>query len=197
MTKEHLIHRVHWATTHFVLCVALTACVTRSTSSGADLLRHVPEDASLEMSVSGDADGDGDADALIVVGRGPSHDSVPRGLLILRRGPDASLAEAAYGPKAILCRTCGGTMGDPLQSVSAENGELTLRFEGGSRELWSSEYRFRYAPESERWRLNQIVHQGMDRLTGMSAERRLVVSPLEEASLEFFDPADYPADAIP
>jgi hypothetical protein len=197
MATDSPIHRVRWATAHFVLCLGLTACAARSGPSDAVLVRHVPEDASLEMSVSGDADGDGDADALIVVGHAPGHDSVPRGLLILRRGPDGSLTKAAYGPKAIFCRTCGEMMEDPLQSVSVENGEFALRFEGGSRELWSSEYRFRYVPARKRWHLNQIMHRGMDRFTGMSAQRRLIAPSLEEVSLEFFDPADYPADAIP
>ncbi len=102
-------------------------------------------------------------------------------------------------------------MGDPLESLSAAKGELKLRFEGGSRELWSSEYSFDYSsrelwsseysfdymPGNKQWRLVSIVHHGLDRLEGRSVERQQDLSRADTVFLERFDPADYPADAIP
>jgi hypothetical protein len=197
MATERFIHHVRCTTALFAACVGLTACASASPTGDTDLAPWLAEGTSLEMRVFGDADGDGDVDVLLVVDRAPGRASSPRALLILRRDPDGSLAEALDSPKAILCRACGGMMGDPLQGVSVESGKLTLRFEGGSRELWSSEYRFAYVPARGQWRLMQIAHQGLDRITQASAERRQTIFPAENVPLDLFDPADYPADAIP
>lgn len=195
MAEKISMHQARRTTALFAMCMWLTACATSLPTREESIL--VAGGASVEMNISGDADGDGDADVLVVIDHERSRGTGPRGLMIFLRGPDGSLAEALDSPNAILCRTCGGMMGDPLQSVRAEKGELTLRFEGGSRELWSSEYTFAYVPEQKQWRLIGIVHHGLDRVAGVSAERRQSVSVTETVSLDLFDPADYPADAIP
>lgn len=164
----------------------------------AALARFAPAGTVLRASARGDLDGDGDEDALIVVEReGADAATSPRGLLLLRRDAAGALHEAATGPDAILCRRCGGTMGDPLQGVRAGRGEFTLRFEGGSRELWSSEFRFAYARDGETWRLAGITHGGFDRSDGKAAERRLTAADFGDVPLASFDPQDYPADALP
>lgn len=178
-------------------CMWLTACATSSAMRDDETIRIATEDASVVLKVSGDADGDGDADVLIVIDRDRDQADHPRGLMIFLRGPDGSLTEALESPEAILCGTCGGMMGDPLQGLIVEKGELTLLFEGGSRELWSSEYGFAYVPEHERWRLVRIVHHGLDRLEGTFAERKETVPGADNVYLERFNPAGYPADPIP
>ena len=191
------MRQVRCMTALFASFVWLTACATSSSLGEENIVRLATKDASVVMKVSGDADGDGNDDVLLVIDRKRSAGSHPRGLLIFLRGPDGSLTEALDNPHAILCRACGGMMGDPLESLSAEKAELKLRFEGGSRELWSSEYSFAYMPGNKRWRLVSIVHHGLDRLEGRSVERRQDLSPVDTVFLERFDPADYPADAIP
>lgn len=164
----------------------------------AALARFAPTGTVLRASVRGDLDGDGDEDALIVVEREDADAATsPRALLLLRRDAAGALHEAVTGPDAILCRKCGGTMGDPLQGVRAGRGEFTLRFEGGSRELWSSEFRFAYARDRETWRLAGIVHGGFDRADGKGAERRLTAADFGDVPLASFDPQNYPADALP
>lgn len=146
----------------------------------------------------GDLDGDGDEDALIVIEHDAGHAaSAPRGLLLLRRGVDGDMHEVLESPEAILCQKCGGMTGDPLQGIHIGNGEFTLRFEGGSRELWSSEYRFEYVRDRDFWLLTGVVHGGLDRADGRSTQRRLAASDFGEVSLKSFHPDDYPADALP
>lgn len=164
----------------------------------SELARFAPAGMTIRARARGDLDGDGDEDLLIVV----EHDtdqsaSIPRGLLLLRRDAAGDLHESLNSPEAILCRKCGGMMGDPLQEVRVGHGDFTLRFEGGSRELWSSEYRFEHAHDRELWLLADIVHSGFDRADGRIAERRLTVSDFGEVSLKSFHPEDYPADALP
>jgi hypothetical protein len=133
----------------------------------------------------------------VVEPRGADAATAPRGLLLLLGDATGALQEAMYSPDAILCFKCGGMMGDPLQGMRVGRGEFTLRFEGGSRELWSSEFRFAYVRDRETWRLAGIVHGGFDRADGKGAERRLTAAEFGDVPLESFDPQDYPADALP
>lgn len=164
----------------------------------SELARFTPHDMTVRANARGDLDGDGDEDALAVIERDADRTaSSARGLLLLNRDPGGSLREAMNSPNAILCRKCGGMMGEPLQGIRIGHGDFTLRFEGGSRELWSSEYRFEYSRDRDLWLLTQIVHDGFDRADGKAAKRQLIASDFGEVSLEHFDPEDYPANALP
>lgn len=180
------------------LCTGPTACATPVQSIDADPARFAPTGMTVRAHARGDLDGDGDEDLLIVIERDAGHaGAAPRTLLLLLRDSDGTLQESLDSPNAILCRKSGDMMGDPLQSVQAGVGELTLRFEGGSRELWSSEYRFEYARDRDLWLLSGIIHVSFDRADGKSAERRLTAPDLGEVPLESFAPEDYPANALP
>lgn len=164
----------------------------------AELSRFVPAGATLRMSARGDLDGDGDEDALIAVeSDGAGASNAPRALYLLRRGADGALKLAVRSPQAILCRKCGGMMGDPLQGMRASRGNFTLRFEGGSRELWSSEYRFDYVPRRDAWQLDGIVFDGFDRADGSSVHRPIDPPDFGDVALADFDPMDFQADALP
>jgi hypothetical protein len=164
----------------------------------AALARFAPTGTVARASARGDLDGDGDEDALLVVEReGADAATSPRALLLLRRDAKGTLQAAVTGTNAILCLKCGGMMGDPLQGMRVGRGEFTLRFEGGSRELWSSEFRFAYARDRDTWRLTGIAHGGFDRADGKAAERRLTAADFGDVPLASFDPHDYPADALP
>lgn len=198
MAIGNIIQRAIGVVPATLLCLWVPACSTGQTPmSDADVARLVPVGASLVKGDYGDADGDGNADILIVVERGAGDGSNARGILIFRRESNGSISAAVDSPAAIPCRNCGGMMGDPLQSVSMDGGSVSLRLEGGSRELWSSDYRFDYVPALKQWVLVGIVHSGLDRTTGQSTERRLGRDELGHVPLEIFDPADYPADALP
>lgn len=162
------------------------------------LTEFVPPGSILQASVRGDFDNDGDEDILAVFARDADRSSTsPRGLLLLRRGEHRRLSKVLDNPTAILCFRCGGMLGDPLQEVRIGPSEITLRFEGGSRELWSSEYRFEYAQGRDLWLLTSIVHGGLDRTGGGSVERRLTPTDFGEVSMATFSSEDYPADALP
>lgn len=163
-----------------------------------ELAPFTPTGMTVRANARGDLDGDGDEDALAVIELDADHASSSlRGLLLLRRDASGILHEALSNPNAILCRKCGGMMGDPLQGIRVGHGDITLRFEGGSRELWSSEYRFEYARDRDLWLLTNIVHDGFDRADGKAAKRQLTASDFGEVSLEYFNPEDYPANALP
>lgn len=172
---------------------------TPAAAQADDLAAYVPAGTALRASARGDLDGDGDEDALLAIE--PTGDSAsataPRALLLLRRDAGGDLRLAATSPKAILCRNCGGMSGDPLQAMRTGKGEFTLRFEGGSRELWSSEYRFVYRAQDDAWHLADIVSRGFDRDDGKNAQRQQGPADFGDVALGAFDPAQFPADALP
>lgn len=177
--------------------VASQAFVVQGSDDEGELMRFVPGQTRLHLSVRGDLDQDGDEDALIVMddGQAGSPDA-PRSLRLLRRDADGRLQVAIDSPRAIPCRRCGGMMGDPLQGIRVEPGGFVLRFEGGSRALWSSEFRFVHAPASGGWRLADVRHVALDRADGRGAERVLSAEEIGVVSLARFDASAFPADAL-
>ena len=135
-------------------------------SQEAEMSVFLPAGATLRLSARGDIDADGDEDTLVVYASASATDDTPRTLLLLLRDVGGALRKSVENPNAILCRKCGGMMGDPLRQVRANSGELTLRFEGGSRELWSSEFRFIYARDRGIWKPAEIIFNDFDRADG-------------------------------
>lgn len=181
----------------------LSACasppgLSQPPPSDGELSAFLPPGTSLRLAERGDIDGDGDQDAVIVLETGDGDAArQPRPLLLLRRDADGRLQRAIESPRAISCRRCGGMIGDPLQGIRIASGALTLRFEGGSREMWSSEFEFTPAPGGE-WRLTDVTHRGFDRADGgKSAERTLSPEEIGDVSLASFDASQFPADALP
>ncbi|KRD75523.1 hypothetical protein [Lysobacter sp. Root983] len=188
-----------WLTTACASPGATAASPARTTPNTDELSAFVPAGANLLASARGDLDGDGDEDALLAIDPGGSGDAAfaPRALLLLRRDAGGILRLAVDSPNAILCRNCGGMSGDPLQGIRTGKGEFTLRFEGGSRELWSSEYRFVFNGRDDAWHLAGIVFRGFDRADGKQAERRQTDAEFGAVALATFDPKKFPADALP
>jgi hypothetical protein len=181
----------------------LAATVAERVAAASELMAALPAGARVALSAVGDVDGDGDADAVVVLDGADADSSVgdaaarPRVLLLLRRGADGRLTVAVRSANAVPCRRCGGMAGDPLHSIRIAPGGFTLRLEGGSRELWSSEFGFVYVKERDDWRLQRVVHAGLDRAaSGAHAERRLTPEEIGEVWLAAFDAADFPADAL-
>lgn len=162
-----------------------------------ELVAFVPAGSRIRLSARGDLDADGDEDALLALDDGQDATAdMPRALLLLRRDAKGRLQVAAESPRAILCRRCGGMVGDPLHGIRIETAGFTLRFEGGSRELWSSEFGFAYSRELDRWRLRSVVHAGFDRADGENASRRLTQEEIGDVTLADFDAASFAADAL-
>jgi hypothetical protein len=190
-----------WATLGLALLSACTSPpgLSQPPTPDAEMSAFLPPGTSLGLTARGDIDGDGDQDAVIVLDAGEGDAArQPRPLLLLRRDADGRLQRAIESPRAIACHRCGGMAGDPLQGMRIEPGALTLRFEGGSRELWSSEFEFTPAPGSNAWRLTGVTHHGFDRADGgKSTERTLSAEEIGEVSLASFDASEFPADAMP
>ncbi|WP_242165410.1 hypothetical protein [Lysobacter sp. M15] len=162
---------------------------------GSDIFAFVPEGAVIRIERRGDLDADGDIDVLLAVENKSADESAPRSLVLLRSAGSGTLEKAVDNPDAILCRSCGGTMGDPLADISVKAGEFSLRFEGGSRELWAREYRFVYTREVDDWLLEGVVNSTLDRINGEQQQSKATSSDIDPVSIKAFDAAITDADA--
>lgn len=162
---------------------------------GADAADFVPPGRALVMRRDGDLDGNGTLDVLLVVGAvsGEQRALARRGLVIIRRDRSGSLQQATAALQAIPCERCGGILGDPLREIVVRSGGFSIELEGGSRELWSQEFDFRYAPDERTWRLAQVSSVVTDRLDGTTKRQTLDASGIGPITIENFDPDEFPA----
>ena len=77
----------------------------------------------------------------------------PRPLLIIIRQPNGKLKSVASNTSVVLCKHCGGVMGDPYQGVTIKQGEFSINFYGGSSWRWSTDYSFKYDAIKKNWYL--------------------------------------------
>ena len=176
-----------------------SAAAQHAASSGAaELVPFAPDPSRIRMERRGDLDGDGDEDVLLVLAPAAGADARfdPRTLLVLLRGADGRLARAFENPEAIPCERCGGMMGDPLQDISIDKSGFTMRLEGGSREVWSQEFRFDYSRRDAMWMLVSIEEEGADRMTGNTARKRRSVEDFGAIPLDRFSVVEFPVDAM-
>lgn len=179
--------------------VSADASIVHAPPTDHEIAALVPAGTSVRLRQHGDLDGDGDEDVLLVLQtRGDGeHRFEPRALSIVRRTADGRLEKAVENPMAILCETCGGMAGDPLQGVRIEAGGFSLRFEGGSRELWSREYRFVYSKAAGTWLLSEAEDSAFDRADGRSEGGQLGPRDFGTIAIEHFDPEALPKHRIP
>jgi len=78
-----------------------------------------------------------------------------RPLLLLIRQTDKKLKEAITNDELILCRNCGGVMGDPYQGIMIKPGGFSVDFYGGSSWRWSDTYTFLYDKVKKDWFLER------------------------------------------
>lgn len=88
----------------------------------------------------------------------------PRYLLILLRGSDGFLHLSGYSDKAILCRGCGGALGDPLEDISIKDGAVSIRQYGGGGPS-RFEYLHRFRLVDGEWRRVSALERSLDTST--------------------------------
>lgn len=113
------------------------------------LAAFVPKGHFILNQAAGDLNKDGLADAVLVLANEKEKDpalteELARSLLIFFGKADAGYELKAVSSQALLCRLCGGMMGDPLQPIAIERGAVVISHYGGSRDRWGNTHRFRY-----------------------------------------------------
>ncbi|MBL0272748.1 MAG: hypothetical protein IPQ06_06645 [Chitinophagaceae bacterium] len=83
-----------------------------------------------------------------------------RPLLLIIRQPDGILKLQVSNNELVLCRQCGGVMGDPYEGLTVKPGEFRVSFYGGSSWRWTGDFTFRYDKIKKNWFLQSHVSSG-------------------------------------
>lgn len=142
------------------LLLAGVAFAAPAESAGVpdELKPFIPAHAELYFHDIADLNGDGREDAVLVVESAATADgdSGQRTLLIAIRQADGKLKVVKQNDKAVYCRVCGGTMGDPLVGVDVKARAITIEHYGGSGWRWGNTISFAYSRRDDTWQLVRV-----------------------------------------
>lgn len=122
-----------------------------------ELKRLLPPAASLLDHQTADLNGDGRPDVLFVADTENDDGGGPRSLFIAIRQPDGELRVVKRNDKVVYCRQCGGTMGDPLESIDAGTRSFAVNHYGGSGWRWGNRFSFAYSRRDDTWQLVEVT----------------------------------------
>ncbi len=148
--------------------------------------------------ITGDLNADKRSDAILIlknVGEDTAvmDENVLRPFIILTRQANGKLKQEKRNDNLMLCRSCGGTLGDPYYNTSIAANGFSIDFYGGSSWRWGSTYRFAWKPAKKNWCLvneKQVSFQSGD------PENTTKEVVIEEAELENLTIDDYGKNAV-
>jgi hypothetical protein len=109
-------------------------------ASGKNAEAFVPQGWEINSQATGDLNKDKLPDLVLALALSAAEKSdsyndswdLPRLLVILFKRKAGGYSRAAVSAKAIMCRGCGGVMGDPFDELSVTRGTVVIRHYGGS-----------------------------------------------------------------
>ena len=146
-----------------------------------------------------DLNGDGRGDFVLVLEKAnPAKDENDfpvgeRPLLILLRGADGKLSEAARNERVVMCSKCGGVWGDPFEGVEAGRNTFTVNHYGGSNWRWKNTYKFNYSRIDKTWQLVRAEELSYHTSDPDKMERHVYTPPRDFGKIDIadFDPEKY------
>src|ERR1044071_8598472 len=146
-----------------------------------------------------DLNGDGRGDFVLVLEKAnPAKDADDfpigeRPLLILLRGADGKLAEAARNERVVMCSRCGGVFGDPFEGVVAGRNTFTVNHYGGSNWRWTYSYKFNNSRIDQTWQLVRVEESDFHTSAPDKMKTRVYTPPRDFGKIDIadFDPEKY------
>ena len=117
---------------------------------GSNIQSFIPAGYDTLLTARGDLNNDKVDDAVIVLRHQKENaenmdmDSIASRLLVVVFNKGNAYELAVVSDSAILCKDCGGMMGDPFQEVKIEKGLLIISHYGGSAWRWGYTHKFRF-----------------------------------------------------
>ena len=167
---------------------------TREVDVPTEIKPFVEEGSKAIFYKAGDLNGDGKQDAVLVIERAdpPNKDKYDypidqRPLLILVRGTDQKLTEAARNDRVVMCSSCGGMMGDPFLEIEVDTKTFSVNNEGGSAWRWGVYYQFNYSRIDNTWQLVRLTKTSFNSLDAGKTAKKKVLTPRQFGKINFAD----------
>jgi hypothetical protein len=124
------------------------------------------------------------------------HWDAPRILWMIVGEKGGKLKPLFSNSELVMCRQCGGAMGDPFESIKAKPGVLTLDFYGGSSWRWAETITFMYDKLKKNWFLQTHSISSFQAGDPETTTKNAVIerSEIGDVTLEKYEPY-YNADS--
>lgn len=157
-----------------------------------------PKVYQVELAQEKDINGDGDKEVVYIVRDSDENSETygDRTFLIAKRNIDR-YEVLAKSNKVILCVTCGGPSGDPLERIEFIKNGFVIRQHGGGWDRWITSYTFKYSKRDRTWQLIKAVDGYYSSDESKSSAFRPVTKTYTpphdfgKISIDEFDPDDY------
>jgi len=147
-----------------------------------------------------DLNGDGTRDVVFIVepkfdenDPRAREDEGIRTLKIAIRVPGGGLKVVKESRKAALCRSCGGMLGDPFESLSAGAKGFSISHYGGSSWRWMTTYSFAYSRRDNTWQLVEVEESSFHTSNPDDMKSKTYKPPRHFGKIDIvdFDPSEY------
>ncbi len=138
-----------------------TAKVEKTETNQNDLSQFVIDGYEIMDSLWADLNNDQREDMLLALKQenepesSDMEGSVYRPLLILLRQKDGSLKKVRQNNYTILCRDCGGVLGEPYSQMVAKGNYFSVEHHGGSSQRWTKVVTYKYQEDDQEWYLHK------------------------------------------
>jgi hypothetical protein len=130
---------------------------SQETSRPGKPAQFIPKGFELLDSARGDLNRDKYPDIVLVLKNSneEKNGELTRPLLLLTGTAGGGFQLLSRNDNVVMCKTCGGVMGDPYQSIAIKNGYFTIEHYGGSSWRWTRFITFRYDPKTRAFVLHK------------------------------------------
>ncbi|MEP6674607.1 MAG: hypothetical protein ABJA78_05615 [Ferruginibacter sp.] len=166
----------------------------------AEAATFVPRGFEMLDYIKGDLNADGKPDAILILKQQAEDtstaDDLLRPLLILIRQANGKLKQEKKSDHIMLCKTCGGMMGDPYQETIIKANGFSISFFGGSSWRWGVEYSFVYKPAKKNWFLKKQQEESFQEGDPEATTKKITIAEEElgEVSIDQLNSSPEPDD---
>lgn len=116
-----------------------------------------------------------------------TREEMPRPLVILETQGSGKFDIALRNDKVILCGTCGGIFGDPLDLIETGDKSFTISHYGGSRYRWTRHISFEFDGDKGGWFLSSDKGVSYDNLNPEGEMENIVYTKTEGGDPVLFE----------
>lgn len=119
-----------------------------------------------------------------------SDEGILRPLLILEKQSSGSFDIALRNDKVILCASCGGAFGNPLEGIEINEKELLIYHHAGSRYRWTRHLSFKFMEDPNGWFLTSDKGFSFDSFDPEGDMKEVIYTQIEPENMVSFESFD-------